>query len=118
MSGDSIIIRGLEVPTRIGVPDVERATWQVIHAEVRLVLRRGFDTMKDDIAETIDYVSVADRVKTIAAKRPRKLLEKLASEIVTDLLKTDGVAEVDFELRKHILPGTDHVAVRMIRSRE
>jgi dihydroneopterin aldolase len=117
MDADEIIVRGLDLPVRIGVPDEERASWQVISADLRLGLQRGFDVMHDDLGETLDYVTVVNRVKGIAAERPRRLLEKLAAEIVSALLRTDQVTAVEVELRKRILPGTDHVAVRMRRSR-
>ncbi len=114
---DTIIIRGLELPAHIGVPDAERADWQLITADVTLTLRRGFDTMKDELAETVDYAAAANRIKSLAATRPRKLLETLASEIVSDLIGHQSVKAVDVELRKRILPGVDHVAVRMRRER-
>ncbi len=114
---DTIIIRGLELPVRIGVPDTERADWQVIVADVTLTLRRGFSMMRDELAETVDYEAVANQVKALAADRPRKLLETLAGEIVSHLLHIEIVSAVEVELRKRILPGVDHVAVRMRRER-
>jgi dihydroneopterin aldolase len=117
MESDAIIIRGLELRVHIGVPDEERAAVQVITADLQITLRRGFDAMQDDIGRTVDYAAVADRVRTIAAERPRRLLEQLAAEIVAALLRVELVDGVEVELRKRILPGTDHVAVRMSRRR-
>lgn len=114
---DAIIIRGLELPVRIGVPETERAVWQVITADVTLTLRRGFSMMRDDLAETVDYEAVANQVKALAGERPRKLLETLAAEIVSRLLQIEIISAVEVELRKRILPGVDHVAVRMRRER-
>ncbi len=114
---DAIIIRGLELPVRIGVPETERAVWQVITADVILTLRRGFSMMRDDLAETVDYEAVANQVKVLAGERPRKLLETLAVEIVSRLLQIEIISVVEVELRKRILPGVDHVAVRMRRER-
>ncbi len=116
-SPDTIIIRGLELPTRIGVPDSERADWQLVTADVTLTLRRGFDTMGDDLLETVDYEAVAKQVKALAAESPRKLLETLAAEITRVLLQIEIVGSVEVELRKRILPGVDHVAVKMRRVR-
>ncbi len=116
-AGDSIIIRGLELPVRIGVPEVERAAWQVITADVTLKLRRGFSMMRDDLAETVDYEAVANQVKALAGEHPRKLLETLATEITALLLQIEIVSSVEVELRKRILPGVDHVAVKMRRER-
>ncbi len=116
-AGDAIVIHGLDLPVRIGVPDEERAGLQTLQADVTLVLQKPFDAMRDELAETVDYEAVANRVKSLAAERPRKLVETLAAEIVRDLLANEAIAAVEVELRKRILPGVDHVAVRMRRAR-
>lgn len=117
MERDSIIIRGLDLPVRIGVPDAERADWQTIHADVVLEMEPRFDAMPDELAATLDYEAVANEIKTLAAERPRKLLEILAAEIIAVMLRHPAVAGAEVELRKRILPGVDHVAVRMKRGR-
>ena len=117
MERDAIIIRGLELPVRIGVPDAERAGWQTVSADVELEMQPRFDELHDELAGTLDYQAVADEIKTLAAARPRKLLETLAAEIIGALLRLPMVAAAAVELRKRILPGVDHVAVRMKRGR-
>ena len=114
---DEIQILGLEMPVRLGVPEAERAAWQVVTADITLGLRRGFDTMRDDLAETLDYERAANEAKALAANRPRKLLEVLASELVAHFFADGQVCSVEVLLRKRILPGTNGVAVRMARSR-
>lgn len=115
MSEDHIHLRGLDLPTRIGVPDEERAAWQTLQADLSLALERPFDTMADDLAATIDYAAVAARVRALAAERPRRLIETLAAEIARCVLQEFGAAAVRVQLRKKILPGCDHVAVDMTR---
>jgi 7,8-dihydroneopterin aldolase/epimerase/oxygenase len=117
MERDAIIIRGLELPVRLGVPEAERAGWQTVRADVELEMQPRFDAMRDELAETLDYQAVADGIRELAAARPRKLLETLAAEIIGSLLRHPGVASAAVELRKRILPGVDHVAVRMKRGR-
>ncbi|MEI6535143.1 MAG: dihydroneopterin aldolase [Verrucomicrobiaceae bacterium] len=115
---DTIIIRGLELPVLIGVPAAEREAWQVITADVTLTLCRGFDAMRDELSETVDYEAVANQIKALSAERPRKLLETLAAEITSVMLGNETIKAVEVELRKRILPGVDHVAVKMHRQRE
>jgi 7,8-dihydroneopterin aldolase/epimerase/oxygenase len=115
---DTIHIRGLHLPVHIGVPEAERANLQVVTADITLTLDQGFETMTDDLQATIDYEAVTNEAKTIAAARPRQLIETLAADLVEHLLKRSGISAVEVELRKRILPGTDHVAVRMKRNRE
>jgi len=116
MTDDCIFIRGLELPVQIGVPDQERAEWQVLIADLTLTPKMSFREMADDLSWTVDYEAVAKIVKKIAAERPRKLLEVLANEIVSHLLMSFALAAVEIELRKRILPSVDHVAVRMRRA--
>ena len=114
---DEIHILGLEMPVRIGVPEQERAAWQVITADIRLTLKRGFDEMEDELSCTVDYEAAANDATALAAARPRKLLEVLASDLVKHFLDRDAITAVEVTLRKRILPHTDAVAVRMRRSK-
>ncbi len=71
----------------------------------------------DDIAATVDYFEVVQRVEMIVAARPRKLLETLAEEIASDLLKTfPNIKKLTLEIKKFILPATRHVSVQIERS--
>lgn len=114
---DEIHILGLEMPVRIGVPDEERAAWQVVSADIRLTLRRAFDDMPDELTSTVDYERAANEASAIAAARPRKLLEVLASDLVKHFLASEAITAVEVTLRKRILPHTDCVAVRMRRAK-
>lgn len=113
---DQIHIHSLELPTRIGVPAEERDAWQTLQADITLTLRQSFDRLHDDLSQTIDYAAVATRLRMLAAERPRQLIETLISEMAALLLSEFNPAAVTLELRKRILPGTDHVAVRITRS--
>jgi len=112
---DEIHLHGLDLPVRIGVPDEERAAWQTLQADVTLRIAGRFETMADQITQTIDYGAVAIRLRELAAERPRQLIETLAAEIAQCILSEFGAASVTVSLRKRILPGCDHVAVRLIR---
>lgn len=114
---DEIHILGLELPVRLGVPEEERAAWQVVSADIRLTLLRPFDGMADDLGSTVDYERAAKEAAAIAAARPRKLLEVLAADLVRHFLEDEAVSAVEVVLRKRILPHTDAVAVRMRRAR-
>lgn len=114
---DEIWIRGLDLPVRIGVPDEERTAWQTLQADVAVRPGCAFEEIRDDLAGTIDYQALANRLKEVAAERPRHLIETLAVELAACALGEFGARHVAVELRKRILPGVDHVAVRIERSR-
>ena len=112
-----ILIAGLRVKTHIGVPDEERAAEQEVEIDIRIQPVRDFQEMGENIAKTIDYAQVCERVSSLAAAHPRRLIETLADEIAGLILAKFEAQFVEVELRKFILPQTRHVAVRCSRSK-
>lgn len=114
---DQIVIRSLELTTHIGVPDEERETPQRLTVDLVMEPLNDFRNLNESIEQTVDYYAVSKAVQALARERPRKLIETLVEEIAALVLRKFAVREVEVELRKYILPDTDHVAVRIQRSR-
>ena len=114
---DLIHIKELELLARLGVPDDERATPQRLALNLMIEPVRDFRALADRIENTVDYFVVAQTVQTLAAAKPRRLLETLAEEIANEVLARFPVRAVAVELRKFILPDTAFVAVRLRRER-
>ena len=114
---DLIEIRKLRVSTLIGVPDEERAAAQEVHVSLAMRPERAFVDLEDEIARTVDYYAVAQRVKAVAGEGSRKLIETLADDIADLVVQEFGVGEVTVTIEKFILPDTDCVAVRTTRGR-
>ena len=115
-TGDCIRINGLEVPTRIGVGDDERARPQNLIFDV--LLETDFAGVGDDITRTTDYAAVAGWITSECARREVRLLETLTEELADGLLAHfPRVTSVTLDIRKFILPETESVAVRIRRSR-
>jgi dihydroneopterin aldolase len=112
---DEIRISALRLTTHIGVPEEERATSQVLEADVTLRIAGRFEAMNDEISATIDYAAVAARLQKLAAERPRRLIETLAAEMAACVMEEFQAVGVSIDLRKRILPDTDHVAARLVR---
>lgn len=112
-----ILIAGLRVKTRIGVPDEERTTPQEVEIDIRIQPRRSFQEMGDDLSNTIDYARVCERISCLADARPRRLIETLADETARLILEEFEAQSVEVELKKFILPQTRHVSVRCSRSK-
>ena len=112
---DEIRLSCLKLSTHIGVPDEERAGSQILEADVIIRVSGRFEAMQDDLTATIDYAAVATRLQQIAAEKPRCLIETLAAELADCVLREFKAAGVTIDLRKRILPDTDHVAVRVVR---
>ena len=114
---DTIEIRRLRVQTHIGVPDEERADAQTLQVTVRMEPSQGFAGLDDEISRTIDYHAVALEIQSLAAARPRRLIETLAVEIADHLLRVHPLTFVAVTIEKHILPDTECVAVHIERRR-
>ena len=109
---NEIWIRGLRVETRIGVPDAERAQPQEIVFDVMIEPVCVFEAMDDEINRTVDYDEVVRRIAALAGERPRRLIETLAMETARMILREFSARSATVEIRKSILPQTEHVAVR------
>ena len=114
---DTIEIRRLHVTTFIGVPDEERATAQTLWITVLMTSSQGFDGLADEISRTIDYYQISLEIEALAAARPRRLIETLATDIATHLLANHALCHVALTIEKHILPNTECVAVHIERGR-
>lgn len=106
---DQIIIKGLRLQTRIGVPEEERATPQELRAH--LTMNVPSFPKEDTISGTVDYKEVSDRIVELAASGERQLIETLAQEIASYILSHFPVSKIRVELEKFILPETDWVGV-------
>jgi len=111
---DQILIRGLKLRCKIGVPAEERAIAQTLRAH--LVLDVSEFKGDDRIEGTVDYKEVSDRVVEFVAVGERQLIETLAVDIADCLLFEFEVSKVRVELEKFILPNTDWVGVAIERS--
>ncbi len=114
---DTIEIRRLRVTTLIGVPDEERATAQTLLVTLRMTPCQDFDGLADEISRTIDYHQVSLELEALAAARPRRLIETLATDIASHLLGNHSLRHVAVTIEKHILPNTECVAVHIERAR-
>ena len=99
----------------MGVLDGERAQPQRLVVSLTLEPQGNFAELGDDLARTVDYVLVCEELRRFVSGRRDKLIETLAHEMATHLLRTFALVRVDLELRKFILPETRFVAARVRR---
>ena len=111
-------IRGLEIPTFIGVPDEERAEQQLLKVDVDMTPKLDFKVLNDEIEGGVDYYQVSLRIKALALEKPRKLIETLVEDIAAMVLAEFSVVSVRVEIEKFILPDTDSVGVEVFSVNE
>jgi FolB domain-containing protein len=112
---DTILIRDLAVAYRVGITDAERAQPQRLLLNIEILHDFTTAAESDELAGTIDYYAVCQRLLYFGEERNWKLIESLAVEIAR-LLRTEfGAAGVTVEVKKFIIPETRYVAVRVTR---
>jgi FolB domain-containing protein len=115
---DLIRIVDLEVQTRIGVPEEERAQPQRLLVTLEMQVNDfGQAAEADDVALTVNYFDVVERVKSFAAKKPRKLLETFAEELASELLEAFRIHRLNLEVKKFILTETRYVSAVIERGK-
>ncbi len=95
---DRISLRGLRVRGQHGVYEFEREQGQDFIVDVELELDLLGAGVSDDVANTVHYGELADRLAAIVAGEPVNLIEtladRLASACLTDLRVTAATVTV------------------------
>ena len=101
---DRITLHGIEVWARHGVSPGERQRGQpfVVHVSMELDLAPA--AASDDLDDTVDYATVADRVASAAADGPPDLLETVADRVCAAVLSDERVAAVEVTVEKPHAP--------------
>ena len=113
---DQIHIEQLEISTRIGVPEKERATPQRLTVSISFWPYRQTRDLADKIEETVNYLAVAEEAKSFVRDQSVNLIETLADRIATHLLKTFPIQKVAVELRKFALEDAKYVSATVTRA--
>ncbi len=110
---DLIHIVDLQVSAVVGVSDEERREPQRLLFSLELRIKDiGPAAYTDNVKLTLDYAAVAERVRILTESRPRRLIETLAEDVATDLLKAFPILiSLRLELKKFVLPNAGHVAL-------
>ncbi|MGM0412508.1 MAG: dihydroneopterin aldolase [Pseudomonadota bacterium] len=112
---DTIYLTDLRLEATLGVPDWERALPQPVRLDLELEVDLAAAGASDDVADTVDYAAVAERLRAVAADGEYRLLEALAERLAATLLAEYPVAAARLRLDKSgAVPGcgTTGVAIR------
>ena len=107
---DKLIISDLEVPCRIGVTDIERATPQTIWIDLELAIDAAKSARHDRLADTVDYARLAHRIAE-RAQQPVQLLETIAEAIADLILFEFRAKRVTVRVKKRALANIGYAAV-------
>jgi len=104
----------LKLSCHLGVPAAERRKpQQVLCTVVFPVPSLAKAAATDDLRKTTDYHALSKVLQAEARRTPRKLLERLATDLARVAFRRFRIPWIELELKKFILPQTRHVSLRV-----
>ncbi|MBN9176670.1 MAG: dihydroneopterin aldolase [Microbacterium sp.] len=101
---DEITLTGVRAFGYHGVYPDERREGQEFVVDATMYLSTARAAASDDVADTIHYGEVAERIVALVAGEPVNLLETLAARLADDLLARDAVRRVTITVHKPQAP--------------
>jgi 7,8-dihydroneopterin aldolase/epimerase/oxygenase len=101
---DRIELRGLTVRGHHGVLERERRDGQDFVVDITVWIDLDRAAAGDDLAETMDYGKLAQRVADIVGGPPRKLIEAVAGDVADDVMRDERVDAVEVVVHKPQAP--------------
>lgn len=117
---DRIAVRGLRGFGRHGVFEHERRDGQDFVVDVVLGVDTRRAALSDDVADTVHYGILSDRLIAVIQGHPVDLIETLADRLARVCLAEPGVREVELTVHKPQAPiphPFDDVTVTILRRR-
>jgi len=112
---DKLLIHDLIAECRIGVFEWEQAHPQNIWIDLELEIDAKTAAARDDVNAAIDYGRLVTIVKQHIEHKPFNLIETMAEEVATLILKEFKPTQVVVRVKKRALPGVDFAAVEITR---
>jgi dihydroneopterin aldolase len=115
---DLITLTGLRVFGRHGVLEQERRDGQDFVVDVALTVDTRHAAATDDLAETVDYATLADRLAAVVGGEPVQLIETLAARLAQECLADGRVISARVTVHKPSAPiahAFSDVAVTVVR---
>jgi len=113
---DTIKITDLEVFYQVGVTEEERAKAQRLLLSIEMTHDFTSAISRDNLAETIDYYAITQRLLRFGNDCHWELIETLAADIAAMILEDFKPKSVSVEVKKFVIPQAAHVSVRLTRT--
>lgn len=115
---DFIFVEGLQIEASVGIYEREKRATQPIEINLTFGVPDAA-AQHDDIADTIDYDQVVERIRGVLAERHFNLLETLGEFIVGLLFSEFGAPWVRVSIAKiGVMRGVRRVGVFIERGRD
>ena len=106
-----IHIEQLRVSARVGVPRAERARRQRLVLNITLWPARDLRDIRDAVARTVDYSELCQEAKQFLSGQSPKLIETLAHDLASHLLRKFRIRKISVEIRKFVLKDAAYASV-------
>jgi FolB domain-containing protein len=108
-------IEQLKVLSRVGVQRAERARRQRLVLNITLLPARDLRDIQDVVDRTVDYSALCQEAKKFLSQRSPKLLETLANDLASHLLRKFRIRKISIEIRKFVLKDAAYASVTVTR---
>ena len=118
---DKIILKGIQFHGYHGVAEAERQLGQKYEIDLELMTELSVAGKTDDLAHTINYAEVVQRVIEIGTQQSFQLFEALAETIAAAILARFQIEEVRVAVKKlspPIEPTLTYAGVEIYRKRQ
>jgi len=110
-----IHIEQLRVSARVGVGRAERTRRQRLVLNISLCPARDLRDIQDAVGRTVDYSALCQETKQFVARQSSKLIETLASDLASHLLRKFRISKISVEIRKFVLKDAAYASVTVTR---
>ncbi len=104
MTADRVALRGIRCHGHHGVGDAERREGQTFLVDAVLTLDTTAAASSDELADTVDYATLAERLAGLVEGEPVRLLETLAHRLADACLAEPAVSVVEVTVHKPQAP--------------
>lgn len=113
---DKVFIKNLEIDAIIGIYDVERTTKQKVVFDIEMWWDVAQAAKSENIEDALNYKTLSDHLKDYVGKSSFQLIETLAEEVASIIIKQYAVESVKLTLHKpDALDGDTDVGVEILR---
>lgn len=113
---DQVHVEQLEVFARVGVTESERAAPQRLTLTISVWPDQSFDKLDDDITRAVNYSALCVAAQDFIRERSTRLIETLAENLSSHLLKNFPIRKARIEMRKFVLPDARYASVVITRT--
>jgi 7,8-dihydroneopterin aldolase/epimerase/oxygenase len=115
---DKLRVTGLEVSARIGIRAWEQQVLQRVSIDLELETDAARAAATDDIADALDYGTIARDVVEFVQRSECRLIETLVERIAQHLLDTFSIARLKVCVHKPgAVPGARDTSIEIERTR-